>query len=187
MSGTLTTPDGTGERVKVADRIPCRTVTRDDLEWDGARLAWNRAVDQRPALVTYPETAADVRAVITVARDSGLRVALQGTGHHAGALGDLRRTVLLRTDRMREITVDPAAGRVRAGAGATWGALALRAFDPERLAVAAFRVRDETPYVSGSGSDAGAGGFELTGAAAAATLVEGVSATHRLINHYQAA
>lgn len=58
-----------------------------DPAYDLARRAWNTAADQRPAAVAYPADAAEVAAVVRAARSVGLRVAPQGTGHHAAALG----------------------------------------------------------------------------------------------------
>ena len=72
-------------------------VVPGDAGWDDARQAWNLAVDQRPAAVALPESAADVVAVVTFARESGLRVAPQGTGHGAAALGALEDTILRKT------------------------------------------------------------------------------------------
>ena len=80
-----------------------------DADWDEARLAWNLAVDQRPAAVALPESAMDVAAVVAFARAQGLRIAPQGTGHAAAALGDLADTILLKTNRMRGVTIDPVA------------------------------------------------------------------------------
>ena len=51
--------------------------------WDEARQAWNLAVDQYPAAVAVPRSAADVAAAVNYARERGLRVAAQGTGHNA--------------------------------------------------------------------------------------------------------
>jgi FAD/FMN-containing dehydrogenase len=62
----------------------------------------------------------DVAAVIRFARERGLRVAPQGTGHNAPPLGDLSDTILLKTERMRGVRVDPAARRVRVEAGMLW-------------------------------------------------------------------
>ena len=104
----------------LAARLTGRLVTPADPDWDTARQAWNLAIDQRPAFVVLAESAGDVAATVDAARAAGLRVAPQGTGHNAAALGDLAGTILLRTDRMREITVDAAAGTVRCGAGVLW-------------------------------------------------------------------
>src|SRR6476619_6128422 len=82
-------------------------VARGDVEWDEARLAWNLTVDQQPVAVVLPESAADVAATVAFAKAHGLRVAPQGTGHGAAALGDMSDTILLKTERMRGVTIDP--------------------------------------------------------------------------------
>jgi len=97
-----------------------KVVLPGDERFDDARRAWNLAVDQRPAAVAFPESAAEVAATVSWAASRGLRVAAQGTGHNAGPLGPLEETVLLRTDRMRGIRIDPAARTARAEAGAVW-------------------------------------------------------------------
>ncbi len=77
-----------------------------DPRWNEARVAWNLAVDQQPAAVALPESAADVMAVVRWARSRGLRVAPQGTGHNAAAMGSLAHTVLVKTERMRGVEID---------------------------------------------------------------------------------
>jgi FAD/FMN-containing dehydrogenase len=89
-----------------------------DEEWDEARQAWNLAVDQRPAAVALPETAEDVVAIVDFAREHGLRIAPQGTGHNAGPLGWLDETILVKTSRMRRVEVDPVSRTARLEAGA---------------------------------------------------------------------
>ncbi|GAA1839185.1 FAD-binding oxidoreductase [Luedemannella flava] len=91
-----------------------------DPAYDLARTAWNTAVDQRPAAVAYPADPAEVAALLRAARAVGLRVASQGTGHHADALGPLDDTILLRTAAMTGLSVDRAARRARVGAGMLW-------------------------------------------------------------------
>src|SRR4029079_15251091 len=91
-----------------------------DDDWDRARAAWNLAVDQRPAAVVFPLTDADVVAVGDYAREAGLRVAPQGTGHGAAALTPLEDAILLSTARMRGVRIDPVARRARVRAGALW-------------------------------------------------------------------
>ena len=64
--------------------------------WDEARLAWHLAVDQRPAAVALPENLHDVIEIVHWAREEVLRIAPQGTGHNAPALGDLSGSVLVK-------------------------------------------------------------------------------------------
>jgi hypothetical protein len=95
-------------------------LTCADPGWDEARQAWDLAVDQRPAAVAVPESAQDVVEAVGFARDHGLRVAAQGTGHNAAPLGDLTDTVLIKTHAMRGLVIDPVARVARAQAGVIW-------------------------------------------------------------------
>jgi FAD/FMN-containing dehydrogenase len=91
-----------------------------DPAYDLARTPWNTVVDQRPAAVAYPADPDEVAALVRAARAVGLRVAPQGTGHHAAALGPLDDTVLLRTAAMTGLRVDARGRRARVGAGLLW-------------------------------------------------------------------
>ncbi|MEN3282423.1 MAG: hypothetical protein V7607_3563, partial [Solirubrobacteraceae bacterium] len=59
-------------------------------------------------------------AIVRFARERGLRVTAQGTGHGAAALGSLQDTVLVKTHRMRVVGIDPECRLARAQAGAVW-------------------------------------------------------------------
>ena len=91
-----------------------------DPGYDDARMPWNVAVDQRPAAVAYPASAAEAAEVLRAAAALGLRVAAQGTGHNAGPLGSLEGVVLLRTSAMTGVSVDPERQVARAEAGVLW-------------------------------------------------------------------
>ncbi|HYB26968.1 MAG TPA: FAD-binding protein [Solirubrobacteraceae bacterium] len=112
---TTTAPTGKLERSITA--LNGRVVLPERPSWDEARLAWNLAVDQQPAAVVFPESAEDVIAAVEFARALELRVAAQGTGHNAAPLGPLDDTVLVKTERMRGIEIDPATGIARIDAG----------------------------------------------------------------------
>jgi FAD/FMN-containing dehydrogenase len=122
-----------------------------DEGWDEARQAWNLAVDQQPELVVLAESALDVAAVVDYAAARGLRVAAQGTGHNAVALGPLDGTVLVKTSRMRAVTIDPDARIARAEAGAVWLDV-VEAAAPHGLA-----------SLAGSSPDVGVVGYTLGG------------------------
>jgi len=119
--------------------------------WDAARQAFNLAVDQRPALVAVAQDARDVAAVVRFAVERELRVAPQATGHNAAPLGDLSRSVLLRTAAMNGFTLDVGARRARAEAGVMWGAV-VDAASPHGLAA-----------LSGSAREIGVVGYSLGG------------------------
>jgi FAD/FMN-containing dehydrogenase len=97
--------------------IAGRIATPSDPDWDLARAAWNLAADQRPEAVAFAESADDVAKTVRFAAENDLRVAGQGTGHGAVALGSLEETILLKTERMRGIEIDPEAQTARVEAG----------------------------------------------------------------------
>lgn len=91
-----------------------------DSAWDAGRQAWNLIAEQDPALIVHAESAADVAATMTFARDHDLRVAPQSTGHGAAPMPDLGGAILLRTSRMASVSIDPGAQVATIGAGAKW-------------------------------------------------------------------
>jgi FAD/FMN-containing dehydrogenase len=123
-----------------------------DPNWDAARRAWNLAVDQRPAAVAEPETVSDVQVIVDFARERGLFVAAQSTGHNAGPLAhNLARTILVKTHRMRSVEIDAPARLARVQAGAQWSDVAVPASAHGLAALA------------GSAPDVGVMGYTLGG------------------------
>jgi hypothetical protein len=122
-----------------------------DPHWNQARLAWNLAADQQPAAVALPESADDVVAVVRWARERGLRIAPQGTGHNALPLGSLAHTVLLKTERMRGVEIDSGVRRARVEAGVLWAEVTDAAAEHGLAALA------------GSSPDVGVVGYSLGG------------------------
>ncbi|HEV7616201.1 MAG TPA: FAD-binding oxidoreductase [Solirubrobacterales bacterium] len=98
-------------------QIDGRIARPSDPDWDQARLAWNLAVDQNPAAVVFAENAGDVAKAVAFAVANGLKLAAQGTGHGAAPLPPLEGTILLKTERMRGISVDPEERTARVEAG----------------------------------------------------------------------
>jgi hypothetical protein len=98
--------------------IDGRIATASDPDWDQARAAWNLTADQRPSAVAFVESAGDVAKTVRFASEHSLRVTGQGTGHGAVALGPLDDTILIKTERMKGIEVDPETQTARVEAGA---------------------------------------------------------------------
>ena len=97
--------------------IDGRLAVPTDSDWDEARLAWNLAADQQPAAVAFVESAADVAKVVRFAAERDLRVAGQATGHGAVPLPPLDRTILIKTERMRGVEIEPQERGARVEAG----------------------------------------------------------------------
>jgi FAD binding domain/Berberine and berberine like len=106
-------------------------------------------IDPRPALIAEATGPEDVRAAMIEARERGLPLAVQATGHgtHVACDGGL----LLKTARMATVLVDPDRRIARVGAGVRWGAV-LTAAAPFGLAP-----------LSGSSPDVGVTGYTLGG------------------------
>ncbi len=102
-------------------QIAGTVATPDDADWDQLRQAWNLAADPHPAAVAFVENADDVAATLRFAAEHDLRVLGQGTGHGAVAVGSLDDTIVIKTERMRSVSVDGAHGAGR-GRGAGRGA-----------------------------------------------------------------
>ena len=113
----MTTTARTRKLDRSVTALTGRVVLPEHPNWDEARLAWNLTVDQHPAAVVFPETAGDVIAAVDLARAFELRVTAQGTGHNAAPLGPLEDTILVKTERMRGIEIDPDARIARIDAG----------------------------------------------------------------------
>ena len=98
-----------------------RLVLPGDETWDADRQAWNLAVDQRPEMVALPESADDVRTLVGFAKQRGLRILMQGTGHGAAPVGPLAGTMLVRTSEMpARVHIDREHRIARAETGVLW-------------------------------------------------------------------
>jgi FAD/FMN-containing dehydrogenase len=139
----------------------------DSSDYDLARLAWNLQADQRPAAICTASSVEDVQAAVAYARQRGLRVAAQATGHMAAALPALDDTLLLKL-RLHdgEVVVDPEARVARVKAGALWEDV-VNAVAPHGLAA-----------MHGSSPDVSVIGYLLGGGLSFYGRAHGMAANH---------
>jgi FAD/FMN-containing dehydrogenase len=170
----------TSTHTSLSEVLSGAVVIPGDPRWDEARSAFNLVLDQHPAAVAFPADADDVVAAVAYARQAGVRVAPQATAHNQGPLGSLENTLLLNVSALQEVRVDPAAQRVRVGAGVKWDRVAPR-LSAHGLA-----------GLHGSSPDVGIAGYSLGGGmgwlarkhglqANAVTALEVVTAEGRLV------
>ena len=126
-------------------------VRPEDPHYDDRRQLWNGMIDRRPAGLARCRNAGDVIAAVEFAREQGLDVAVRGGGHHPAGLGTCDDGLVIDCGPMDWVDVDPDAGRVRVGGGATWRDVD-HATQPFGLAVP-----------GGTVSDTGVGGLTLGG------------------------
>ncbi|WP_242425032.1 FAD-binding oxidoreductase, partial [Frankia sp. EI5c] len=84
-----------------------------------AATPWNVAVVSAPVAVVAVAEAADVVAAVRFADVHDLDIEVRATGHGAVAQGG-RPTLLIRTDRLAEIVINPVTRQARVGAGVRW-------------------------------------------------------------------
>ena len=139
-----------------------------DPGYDEARLAWNRAVDQRPAAVAVPRSAHDVSRLVRLATEHCLRVAPQSTGHNAGPLAErgLDDVVLAKMSALADVSIDPDRRIARVGGGTLW--------DPAVAAAAAHGLA----ALHGSSPDVGIAGYSLGGGLGWYGRALGLAANH---------
>ncbi|MFF1822087.1 FAD-binding oxidoreductase [Kribbella sp. NPDC058245] len=120
-----------------------------EAEYDVQRRAIVPSVDSRPAVVAEAFSRSDVQAVVHTAREYGVPVAVQATGHGTRLSAD--GGILLKTTQMTAVFVDPERRIAKVAPGARWGAVldAARQFGLAPL--------------SGSSRDVGVTGYTLGG------------------------
>ena len=94
-----------------------------DPGYEDARLVKNAMIDRHPALIARPGDENGVAAVIGLARERGLPLAVRGGGHSVSGHSTCDGGIVLDMSSFRSIEVDPAAKIARAGGGVVWGEL----------------------------------------------------------------
>ncbi|WP_327639123.1 FAD-dependent oxidoreductase [Kribbella sp. NBC_00482] len=118
-------------------------------EYDEQRRSVIPSVDSRPLLVAEAYGRTDVQAAVRTAREYGVPIAVQATGHGTRVPAD--RGILLKTTQMTGVLIDPERRIAKVAPGARWGAVldAARQFGLAPL--------------SGSHRDVGVTGYTLGG------------------------
>jgi FAD/FMN-containing dehydrogenase len=94
------------------------TVLRPGHErYETERRSWHLGIDPRPAFIAEPTSPWMVRSTLLAAREEGLPLTVQSTGHgtYVPAAG-----VLLKTGRMNAVEIDPLSRTATVGPGARW-------------------------------------------------------------------
>ncbi|RJL31962.1 FAD-binding oxidoreductase [Bailinhaonella thermotolerans] len=120
-----------------------------DAGYDAGRRGLYPEVDSRPVVVAEARSAEDVRAAVTAARENLLPLAVQATGHGTRVVAD--GGMLLRTDLMRGVRIDPVRRVARVRPGTKWGQV-----------LAAASAHGLAP-LSGSSPDVGVVGYTVGG------------------------
>lgn len=92
-----------------------------DPGYDDGRAVYFTAVDRRPDVIVRPADAADVSAVVTIARERGAGLAVRNGGHSFAAHGVRDGGIVLDMRSIRGLDIDVERRVARAGAGLSAG------------------------------------------------------------------
>jgi hypothetical protein len=95
----------------------------DDTSYNEHRKVWNGSVDRYPALIARCAGVADVIEAVTLARRTGLRIAVRSGGHSFPGLSVCDDGLVIDLSLMRGIRIDPESRTARAQAGVLLGEL----------------------------------------------------------------
>ena len=88
-------------------KIQGEVITPEDSTYHQMRQAWNLSVDQYPSVIVAAASATDIATAVQYARQEGLAIAVQATGH--GVIRPANGALLIVTGRMKEVRVDAGA------------------------------------------------------------------------------
>ncbi|WP_328332031.1 FAD-dependent oxidoreductase [Kribbella sp. NBC_00382] len=92
-----------------------------DEQYDALRKSIVPTFDSRPLVVAEASSRTDVQAAVRTARQLGLPIAVQATGHGTRVPAD--GGILLKTSAMTSVLVDPQRKVAKVGPGTRWGAV----------------------------------------------------------------
>jgi FAD/FMN-containing dehydrogenase len=97
--------------------IEGQVIGRDHQDYDGARRVWNGAFDRFPSAVVRPSVVEDVQRTVSIARDSGITLAVRGGGHSLAGFSTCDEGIVLDLAGFDKVQVDVARARVRVPGG----------------------------------------------------------------------
>ncbi len=83
-----------------------RVIAPSDAEYDEARTVFSGAFDRRPALIVRPADATEVSRIVSLARDTGVELAVRSGGHSAAGHSVCDGGIVLDLSAMRALDID---------------------------------------------------------------------------------
>jgi hypothetical protein len=113
----LPSPDAAAIR-KLASKITGQVITPDSPNYESARLIFNRAFDQHPALIVRCAGVLDVARALEFTQNQNLPLAVRGGGHNRAGFSVCDGGVVIDLSGMSRVEVDADKRVARAQAGA---------------------------------------------------------------------
>jgi hypothetical protein len=113
---SVTPPDAAAIR-NLASKITGRLITPDAPDYESSRLIFNRAFNQRPALIVRCASASDVARSLEFSQSQNLPLAVRGGGHNRAGFSVCDGGVVIDLSEMNRVEVDADKRVARAQAG----------------------------------------------------------------------
>jgi FAD/FMN-containing dehydrogenase len=117
MSISPTRPELSIDRLR--DAVKGAVIGPDDSDYDAMRSVIYGGIDPRPAVIVRVADAADIAAVIDVARETGLPLAVRSGGHSGAGHSTVDDGIVLDVRDLDDLEIDPIARTAWAGSGVT--------------------------------------------------------------------
>jgi FAD/FMN-containing dehydrogenase len=117
MSISPTRPELSIDRLR--DAVKGAVIGPDDPDYDAMRSVIYGGIDPRPAVIVRVADAADIAAVIDVARETGLPLAVRSGGHSGAGHSTIDDGIVLDVRDLDDLEIDPIARTAWAGSGVT--------------------------------------------------------------------
>jgi FAD binding domain/Berberine and berberine like len=98
-----------------------RVIAPEDAGYDEARSVFYAGIDRRPAVIVRVASAADVSRVVSLARESGLNLAVRGGGHSLAGHSTTEGGIVLDLSGMKGLQIDTERRTAWAETGLTAG------------------------------------------------------------------
>jgi FAD/FMN-containing dehydrogenase len=104
------------------DVLSGQLIAPDDAAYDQARTIFYGGFDRRPAVIVRPTDASEVSQVVSLARESGLELAVRSGGHSLAGHSTIDGGIVLDLADMHALEIDPEQRTAWAQTGLTAGA-----------------------------------------------------------------
>ena len=89
------------------DVLSGQVIAPDDAAYDQARTVFYGGIDRRPGVIVRPTNASDVAQVVSIARDTGLELAVRSGGHSLAGHSTTDGGIVLDLADMNALEIDP--------------------------------------------------------------------------------
>jgi FAD/FMN-containing dehydrogenase len=118
---TMTTASTSIALPELRASVRGRVIAPDDPDYDDARTVVAGAIDRQPAVIVRVADAADIAHVVSLARETGLELAIRSGGHSGAGHGVCEGGIVLDLRDMRALEIDVAGRTAWAETGLTAG------------------------------------------------------------------